>query len=254
MIQQAKDPTGTTETLDVSNFELVGGQLGTNAGGTYKDSDGNLYYVKEQKSLTHAEKEILAFRLYEELGVNVAQMHIGLGALNGKTYTISKFISGDGSAPRKYIGDYRVIAAIQKDFVIDAWLANGDAIGDEYNNMVIDPNGDPFRIDSGGALLFIGPGDIKGNNFDDKVSELDSMLDGAINRGSANVFGLMTPAAKTVSARKLLNITPERIDEIVDANMSDPAVATVLKKRLKARREYLFKYFNIQNSSNTPPE
>jgi len=233
--------------FDVLNFEVVGGQLGANAGGTYKDSDGNLYYVKEQQSLTHAENEILAFELYKELGVNVAQMQIGSGTLNGNIYTVSKFISGDGSTLKKYREDEQVLDKVRSDFAIDAWLANGDAVGHKYANIVVDQDGTPFRIDAGGALLFIGPGHPKGTEFGGTVAELDDMLNIELSEGSAAVFSPMTRAAKAASARKLLGITQERVDEIVDANMSDPETASKIKARLKARREYIFKHYGIQD-------
>ena len=50
--------------IDVAGWRAVGGQLGSNPGGTYTDENGDQYYVKVARSQSHAENEVLAGAFY----------------------------------------------------------------------------------------------------------------------------------------------------------------------------------------------
>jgi hypothetical protein len=43
---------------------------------------------------------------------------------------------------------------IKSNFVIDAWLANWDVAGMGGGNTLIDEDGNVYRIDTGGALIY----------------------------------------------------------------------------------------------------
>jgi hypothetical protein len=66
-----------------------------------------------------------------------------------------------------------------------------------------------------------------------------------MNPTSAAVFGSMTPEQLKSSAERLLNLTPEDIDELVDASISDPDAAAKLKETLRNRRQNILDRFGI---------
>jgi len=228
-------------TYDIKSLTRVGHQLGSTWGGTFAAPDGIEYYVKTPLSSLHRQNEILASLLYELAEVPAVKMRHGDdGTLEGKLF--SQIISGTVLADTSLTPQIK--KQIQDAFVIDAWLANWDVIGLAEDNIVIDSEGTPFRIDVGGALLFRALGGEKGNAFSYKVSELDTLRDPARNQRSSRFFGDMTEDDLKASASKLLKIFPQDIDELVDSAF-DGDVALHLKTTLKARRDYILQRFNL---------
>jgi len=228
-------------TYDIKSFARVGHQLGSTWGGTFAAPDGIEYYVKTPLSSLHRQNEILASLLYELAEVPAVKMRHGDdGTLEGKLF--SQIISGTVLADTSLTPQIK--KQIQDAFVIDAWLANWDVIGLAEDNIVIDSEGTPFRIDVGGALLFRALGGEKGNAFSYKVSELDTLRDPARNQRSSRFFGDMTEDNLKASASKLLKIFPQDIDELVYSAF-DGDVALHLKTTLRARRDYILQRFNL---------
>ena len=237
----------------IEDWKKVGGQMGSNVGGTYEDKNGNQYYVKIPKSPSHAQNESLASALYREAGIEAVE--VSLGFSNGELRTISPLIPNSSTDLQTKLDDAEYMKKLQEGFAVDAWLANWDVAGLSYDNVITDSNGDPVRVDPGGALMWRAQGAPKGKMFGDKVNEIDSLRDPDLNPTSAEVFGSMTDEDISNSAAKLVGVTPERIDSIVDSIVTDPNEAATLKERLKKRRDDLLKRFapkdNILNE-NTP--
>jgi hypothetical protein len=237
---------------NVASWDKVGPQLGSNLGGTYEDPDGDIYYVKESKSLKHAENEALASAFYKELGVNAVDVRVG--EADGAPRTVSPIVSTTGETLADRLNDGEFIDKIREDFAIDAWLGNYDVAGLVYDNIVVDNDGNPLRVDPGGALLFRARGAEKGDMFGDSVGEIDTLTDPDINPSASRVFGGMTEEQRKASAQKLLDITPQRIDQIVDSIVTDPGMAEGLKDRLKKRRADVLDRFDIEDSVLNMPE
>ena len=228
-------------TYDIRSFTRVGHQLGSTWGGTFAAPDGTKYYVKTPLSIMHRQNEILASSFYELAGVPAVKMQHGDdGTLEGKLF--SELVSGTVLAETSL--SPKTKKQIQDAFVIDAWLANWDVVGLAEDNIVIDDEGTPFRIDVGGALLFRALGGEKGDAFSYEVSELDTLRDPNRNQRSARFFGDMTEDELKASASKLLAISPQDIDELVDSAFEGD-VASKLKSTLKARRNYILQRFNL---------
>ena len=238
------------ETFDVSDWKQTGAQAGTNEGGFFEDADGNGYYVKVPKTKSHAENEVLASVLYEELGVPSAQVR--MGDLDGEDRIVSKLIPGANPdfADKVAEGDEEYLNKIREDFAIDAWLSNYDVTGTEWENVVTDENGDPVRVDPGGALMWRARGAEKGGMFGNEVAEIDGLRDPDLNYYGSSVFGSMTDADVKESAKKLLNITPSRIDSIIDSVITSEDDRALLKERLKARRDNILKRFNLSEKDS----
>ena len=236
------------ETYDVSDWRKTGGQAGSNEGGLYEDADGNAYYVKVPKSQSHADNEVLASALYEELGVPSAQVRTGDN--NGDLRVVSKIV--DGSRPdfadRVRSGDAEYLDKLRADFAVDAWLANWDVTGTGFDNVVTDVNDEPTRVDPGGSLMWRAQGEPKGGLFGDTVGEIDTLRDAQMSPFGSRVFGSMTDDDVRESAKKLLNIEPSQIDKIVNSVVTDPEEAAFLSQRLKARRQDILDRFNLTDA------
>jgi DNA polymerase III epsilon subunit-like protein len=236
------------ESYDVSEWRKTGGQAGSNEGGFYEDADGNAYYVKVPKSQSHADNEVLASVLYEALGVPSAQVRTGDN--NGDLRIVSKIVDGSQAdfADKVRSGDVEYLDKLRADFAIDAWLANWDVTGTGFDNVVTDVNGDPARVDPGGSLMWRAQGEPKGGLFGDTVGEIDTLRDEQMSPFGSRVFGSMTDDDVRESAKKLLNIEPSRIDQIVNSVVADPEEAALLAQRLKARRQDILDRFGLTDA------
>jgi hypothetical protein len=248
--------TKLLERYDISDWKKVGAAAGSNEGGFYEDEENQeKFYVKVAKSSLHAANEMLAAALYLGLGIDVPIILEGLGA-NGELVTFSEVISDAKSDLESKLDDPEYKKKVQDGFAIDAWLANWDVAGLVYDNVMTNADGDPVRVDPGGALLFRAMGSPKGSLFGDEVNELDTLRDSNMNPTSASIFGSMTDEEITESARRLLDISEDDIDALVDAtvNTVDESVAEQLKSTLKARRQYILDRYGISEDESAVDE
>jgi hypothetical protein len=189
------------------------------------------FYVKTSKSPEHARNEALANDLYELAGVSVPNVAVGK---DGNTIS-SEIVTGDSVQPlSNVLSDPDIMKRVREDFVIDAWLANWDVAGLGLDNMVI-VDGQPYRIDAGGALLYRAQGNPKGNKFGNEVTELDSLTNPSVNPQAAKVFGKVTPGEMADGAQRLAAISPQQIINAVEAQNLDKSLAD----KLIARRKYI---------------
>jgi hypothetical protein len=235
---------------DLSGYNQVSGALGSNEGGIYENADGDQIYVKKQQDALHGENEVLASALYQALGIQTANVRQGTLS-DGTRVTYSALVPGakHDLASKKNDPTYR--KKLQQGFAADAWLANWDVVGTGYDNVVTDENGDPVRIDNGGAILFRAMGAPKGDSFGTEVKELDSLTKGSY---SGKVFGDMTEADKSASAENLLKISDDQIDSIVNSAITNKATAAEVAKVLKDRRKNILDHYGIKDTASAEPE
>ena len=209
-------------------------------------SPGDKFYIKKQKDSDHAHNEILANRLYELAGVPVPDTYLGT---DGLTFG-SKILTGDVHPLLEATDDE--LTEFRKGFIIDAWLANWDVVGLDYDNTVL-ANGVPYRIDAGGAMLYRAQGSAKGPMWTDEVGEIDSMVNTSINPQAAKVFGGMTNGDIYDGLVRLQAISPE---EIKDA-CADAGFMPSMADRLIARRQYILDHYAddlLNPAVMTPPD
>ena len=233
-----------SQEYDMEGWKKVGPQLGSNEGGFYEDAEGNRFYVKKPKSDLHAENEVLAAALYKLLGVDAAEIGIGSGE-DGVKMTFSPDIIGSKQDLQEKLNDPAYLAKLQEGFAVDAWLGNWDVAGLGFDNVMSDGSGNPVRVDPGGALLFRAMGKPKGSLFGNEVNELDTLRDPNMNPQSAAVFGSMTDEQQKESARKLLAISNDDIDSMVDGIVTDPEAGQEIKDKLKARRQFILERYDL---------
>lgn len=184
--------TGTMPSQDKANQFTTVKQLGGSTGAVLvKDPDtGQLYVKKRGQSGAHLENEFMAEEAYRVAGVPMADSKMytdGIGL-----YKLHKYIEGDTLSELTGEKREKAIKAIQKDFAIDATLANWDVIGQSEDNIVIAEDGTPYRIDVGGSLLYRAKGAPKGTAWNSNNDEVDSMRNGHMNPSAKGVFGKMT--------------------------------------------------------------
>lgn len=244
--------------MSTSGWKSVGPQAGSNPGGLFESTDGTRFYVKAPKSADRAENEVLAAKLYAAAGVKTPQVTKatiapGLIPSGGPIGVTSKIMEGKKNLGTRYTEPaYR--KKIVDGFAVDAWLANWDAGGTGFDNM-IEVDGEPMRIDVGGSLLFRAQGTAKDDAFGDTVGETLSMTSnpGGGSSDTAKVMGKVTKAELKASFEAhVATVSPQQIDDLVDSTMTDLGQRTLLKARLKARRADLAKQVGVVLPENKP--
>jgi hypothetical protein len=203
---------------------------------------GQKVYVKRAKSPEHARNEVLANRLYELAGVNVAETIMGSDGITLGSKLIPQVSTKVDLKDAVAAGDTEALDRVRRDFVIDAWLANWDVLGlDLENTQIVD--GYPYRIDAGGALLYRAQGSPKGPNFGSMVGELESLRDPKINPQAASVFGGVTDTHLEDGAQRLAAVSPAQIQAHVDAADMPPELGGTLI----ARREFILDALGVDD-------
>ena len=193
-----------------SRMVQVGKAEGSNAGGWYEyPSTGERYYVKFYRNPEQMRVEYIANAVYAQLGIKAVQSE--LVNIDGRDAIASPAVEGARDAS---IEDQQLSVDVQKGFVADAFLANWDVIGQEYNNVVKGDDGGLYRIDNGGSLIFRAQGRSKEYPADD-IPELRTMLDP--NYPAGKVFGDITPRQIQDQAKYLLDhLSEDDIRNIVE--------------------------------------
>ena len=242
----AESKSTEVKAFDTTNWKKIAGQAGSNEGAFYVDPDtGEQYYVKKPKSDKHAANEALASALYAEAGTKIGRVYLGKDS-KGNIVLVSPLVENSNKDFADKKNDANILKSAQEDFAVDAWLNNYDSVGLAYDNMLT-VDGDVYRVDPGGSLLFRAQGKDKSKELTDDVKSIDTLRDGSINSESNDIFGSMTDEQIAESAKKVQAISPEKIDQLVDQAFPDDAeTASFLKEKLKARREDLIKRFGLE--------
>lgn len=204
----APEPAKELESMD--HWAQTGGQGGSNPGGKFKDQDGVEWYCKFPPNEEHAKAEVLAAKLYTALGLNAQDAK--LITKDGKVGIASRWQEVKKASPKELAKTPGALAG----FAADAWLANWDAVGLEYDNLQVDEKGNAMRVDAGGSLMYRAQGGKKA--FGDTVTELDSLRDKKLNPQAAAVFGGMSQADITASVAKVAHISDAQIRILVNTN------------------------------------
>ena len=242
----AESKSTEVKAFDTTNWKKIAGQAGSNEGAFYVDPDtGEQYYVKKPKSDKHAANEALASALYAEAGTKIGRVYLGKDS-KGNIVLVSPLVENSNKDFADKKNDANILKSAQEDFAVDAWLNNYDSVGLAYDNMLT-VDGDVYRVDPGGSLLFRAQGKDKSKELTDDVKSIDTLRDGSINSESNDIFGSMTDEQIAESAKKVQAISPEKIDQLVDQAFPDDAeTASFLKEKLKARREDLINRFGLE--------
>jgi hypothetical protein len=131
------------------------------------------------------------------MGVNVPEFR--LYDDKGKPVKLARYIEGDTlAALRRQKGKgavdrlTRAVEQLRDGFVTDVLLGNWDVVGLDEDNILVDAEGNAWRIDNGGSLRYRAQGrkkDLK--DWTAWATELWSMRDASANSRTAAIFGSM---------------------------------------------------------------
>ncbi|MEM9044219.1 MAG: ADP-ribosyltransferase [Pseudomonadota bacterium] len=203
-----------------ADLKWLGDKRGSSQGGIYSKpgADGQTKLLvkeygdadEEIDGKDQAYSELAASRIYAAAGVNVPKMGIVDGLLEDQNEeyesdigVTSEWIDGVKRFDPK---NKEQLAAVQKDFALHALLANWDAIGEDYDNIVYNPSTDSMvMVDPGGSLDFRAMGGRKDDLFGPVVREIDTMRgkDPSVKADqAADVFGKMSDAEVVESMKR----------------------------------------------------
>tara|TARA_B100000513_G_scaffold189667_1_gene113565 strand:- start:339 stop:5408 length:5070 start_codon:yes stop_codon:yes gene_type:complete len=234
-----------------SNMEQVGGQGGSNLGGTFKDkTTGIKYYIKSPEEIQRTYIEMLSARLYEMAGVRVPRLKIINidGEIGGTKINrigiASKIEDVDDIEVQDMIG----LNGVDENFAVDAWLANWDVIGEggakSLNLKRLKDGSGALRLDTGGSLIYRAKGELK-DFSKNSVLEIRSLRTSSINPNATEVFKNLNNDKIAVGVAKIVKITDDEIRnvvaEILPANMVDE-----ITEKLIGRKNDLAKRFKPQ--------
>lgn len=231
--------------LDTSGFKQVGHQLGFMPGGVYTAPDGAAYYLKVGPSIEQVKNEHLASVLYRLAGTPAAEVNVT--HIGGHPGIASKMLQNSYQLSEAK-EPYNQIKGLHENFVVDAWLANHDAVGtggeNPLGNIMIS-NGQAVRIDGGGALRYKGSGDPK-KHFNDEADEIFSMRDPNFSKRSAQVFGDISKEDLIKGAQKVADIDEyELAKAIAQYGPSGFEEQLALLTKLSKRRQYIMDQFGV---------
>lgn len=198
---------------------------------------GRLYVMKRGASPDHLRSEVWADTVYRRLGVRVpsCQLYettggpVKLAEYIPNTRSLNEVLTASGTAAAKE--REKVLAKLREHFVVDAYLGNWDVMGTGWDNILIDQEGDPWRIDNGGAMLYRAQGSQEGKTFDSWMTELWSMRTEPSREWAYRVFGGMDWAEVTRQLEWLGRMPGDALVEGLATNLQD-----TLKGRLNTVR------------------
>jgi 8-oxo-dGTP pyrophosphatase MutT (NUDIX family) len=196
--------------MQLSTMTKVGPKPGgSSAGAVFQDASGTQWLIKSYDSELMARNEVASSKAYNALGVETPEMHlidIGTefkGSQSNGIAVASKMM--DGLIPLNPSNPSH-LAAAQKDFGAHVLLANWDAVGLGYDNLLLNPaTGNMVMIDPGGSLLMRAMGKPKGAAFGNEATEIDTLRNAQMNPTSAKVFGPMTESQMIESVATAAN-------------------------------------------------
>jgi predicted DNA-binding WGR domain protein len=232
---------------NIDGWTQVGPQQGSNPGGKFKDAAGAEWYCKFPENADIAKNELLSAKFYQMLGVNGP--NIKLVNKGGKVGVAAKWVDVKKGSPAQLTK----AKGAHDAFVIDAWLANWDVVGAEYDNLMLGKNGEAVRVDVGGSLLYRAQGSPKGDAFGSEVTELAVLLDAGTNAQSAAVFGGISKASMSWGLNQLAKMKPSQIVELCEkAGPGSEKVRADLATTLIARRANILKKMGVPDPWDKP--
>lgn len=194
----------------IKNKKYAGGSTGA----VFCESDGNRFIMKTGASPGHIKSECEADAFYRAAGANVPEFR--LYDDNGKLTKLSKRIENAQSlddwwdnASKKEKEE--MSKTLRKDYAADILLGNWDVVGMSADNIIVDKDNVPWRIDNGGALSYRAQG-AKKNHADWDAGFIDDLwtmtnngtrINSQISSSIPHYFGSVTvlDLAKEIATR-----------------------------------------------------
>lgn len=226
---QLPDPPGFPAI--VKTLKEVRGLGGSTGAKLVQDpATGKQYVMKKGKSAAHLLEEAYADAAYQAAGFNVptykvyetAEGPVKLAEFR-KGKTLEEFMKGASPADRQ-----KVLSKLRQGFAMDALMGNWDVVGASLDNVLVDDEGEIWRIDNGGSLRYRAQGDKKEKEFlTDYPVELWTMRDKNVGPKNAQMFGqlgiyeIMEQAREMVGkGEAILGALPEELRPMVNGRLA----------------------------------
>lgn len=146
----------------------ISGPMGSNPGGVYVGSDGIQRYVKFYASSMQSAGEVLANRIYNDLGFAAPDAAL-------LPYAGGKFLYASTMIPNLRGYDYKKSDAVEfvRGFPVDVLTMNWDVCGLENDNIAYRADGHVVRLDNGASFLSRARGSRKDTKYLLKVNEYE---------------------------------------------------------------------------------
>ena len=239
-------------TIDSAGFKLIK-SLGNSSTGAqlFKDQNGKKWVVKSGHGIDHMWNEYISNKAYEKFGIKVPKAFIG--NINGQPCFISEYL--EGSVPISHDLNTEIKNKAAKGFIFDALFANFDAVGSErvLDNMRI-WNGEVYRVDVGGALLYRAMGLDK--NMSDEPNEINT-LRGWRNPNMARVFGGVTDDKIKAQINSIMkkfvvdgNIDWDKYKDYISKIVNQDEIGMSPDKKMEIVSKLLIRTKNLYNLFN----
>lgn len=203
-----------------TDFTVQNKQLGGSTGAKLvTDGNGVEYVMKEGASAGHVKEEFLTNAIYKTMGFDTPEMKLYEG--KGKTFLLSKFIPN--AKPFDALlnaGDVLAMDSAKDGFVLDCLLGNWDVF--KNDNILMDSNGLPVRVDNGGSLRYRAQGGLK-SGWTNVVGELQTMLSHNQWLGKFITQDIMNSQIEEIAKKE---------KEILDL-IDDPNLKSLMKSRIQ---------------------
>lgn len=168
----------------------------------------------------HLENEIATDRIYRAAGIKVPDVREY--EVDGKPVKLTTFVPnarplGDWMRTATAAQKEKVRAKLAKGFLVDAVLANWDVVGQGMDNILIDEDGEPWRIDNGSGMRFRARGVAKKEDEWEKSSFPDEWR--TLRDQNPAVFGNLTAYdifSQVVDWDAVVDATPEKDRPVVE--------------------------------------
>ena len=198
-----------------------------------------LFVRKHGSSAAHLRDEFAADAIYRAMGANVPKAK--LYETDQGPVKLAEFVQGRPLSDLTLSEKQSVHKQLQDGFAADALLGNWDVIGLSQDNILVDADGKPWRIDNGGSLRFRAQGAPKrGDQWNDYPTELWSLRDTQVNTQAAEVFGGLThfDMVKQIEQlqgdrKALLKATPKDLKATVERRLDEMARVAAVSRTLE---------------------
>lgn len=211
-----------------------GGIGGTTGARLFTDAGGRRFILKQTNAdkpgdgmitAGHLRNEIATDRIYRAAGIKVPECREY--EVGGKPVKLSAFVPD-----AKPLGDYlrtatpeqkeKVRGKLAKGYLVDAVLANWDVAGANLDNILVDADGEPWRIDNGSGMGYRARGipkkdsEWKNSQFPDEWRTLKD--------SNSSAFGAMTAHdifSQDVDWDAVIKATPEADRPVVERRVKE---------------------------------
>ncbi len=181
-----------TEVLSAPEFDLE--PTGKSPGGTqgaewYLDKkSGDRFIVKDYakagpKAADRCATEFIANRIFRMMRIPAQESYLHDGKIISREIKGMTGFQKGKNTPKGFCQH----EDIKNGFVVDAWLANWDVFGLDFDNVFKTQDGRMVRLDAGGTLFFRAMGQPRPSFANEAVTEIDTMR----NPATAHEAGLV---------------------------------------------------------------